>query len=73
VYTAVVVCNTDFILNKPARKSQIEHFSVVCIHFAVFCAMTEHSLAGGKQSFEGKSRLHFFSEGEREFNWITQY
>jgi hypothetical protein len=52
---------------------QIEDFSVVCIHFAVFCVMTQHSPAGGKQRFEGKSRLHFFSEGETEFNWITQY
>jgi len=39
---------------------QIEDFSVLCTHFAVFCVMTRHSLAGGKQYFEGISRLHFF-------------
>lgn len=44
---------------------QIEDFSVVCIHFTVFCVMTQHCLPGGNQCFEGKSRLLFFSEGER--------
>jgi len=43
---------------------QIEDFSVLRTHFAVFCVMTQQSLAGGKQCFEGKSRLQFFSDGE---------